>query len=224
MMISYSGILVQTQVVQQLQGLDRKGIRMTVLQSTLSRICLAFALALASIAFVPRAAIAQDAPLLEAGAGYNYVRSNAPPSGCGCFSLNGGSGWVAYNFNSAFGAVAEVAGQHASNINSTGTDLTLTSYLFGPRYTYRKHPRLTPFAQALFGGAHANGALAAGSSSTANAFALATGGGLDFSLRPRLALRLIQADYFYTRFTNGINDHQNNLRISAGVVFRWGTK
>ena len=170
------------------------------------------------------AALAQDTPLLEAGACYNYVHTNAPPGGCGCFSLNGGSGWVAYNFTSAFAAVREIGVQHASNVNNTGTDLTLTSYLFGPRLAYRKYPRLTPFAQALFGGTHGKGSIAAGSSSSVNAFALQAGGGVDFSLRPRWALRLIQADYFYTRFDNASNNHQNNLLLSAGVVVRWGVR
>ena len=179
-------------------------------------------LALACIA--APAALAQDTPLVEVGAGYNYVHTNAPPGGCGCFSLHGGSGWLAYNFTSAFAAVGEIGVQHASNVNNTGTDLTLTSYLFGPRFAYRKYPRLTPFAQALVGGTHGNGSIAAGSSSSANAFALEAGGGVDFNLRSRFALRLIQADYFYTHFDNADNNHQNNLRLSAGVVFRWGSR
>ena len=195
---------------------------MTTTQRSVYRILLGLALAWAAAS--PRPLLAQGTPLLEVGAGYNYVHSNAPPSGCGCFSLNGGSGWVAYNFNSAFSAVAEVSGQHASNVNNTGTDLTLTSYLFCPRITYRKYARFTPFAQALLGASQGKGTLASGSADSANAFALEAGGGLDFILRPRFALRLIQADYFYTHFDNADNNHQNNVRISAGVVFRWGTR
>lgn len=195
---------------------------MTTLQRSVYRILLGLALAWAAAG--PRLLLAQDTPLIEAGASYDYVHSNAPPSGCGCFSLNGGSGWVAYNFNSAFAAVAEISGQHASNVNNTGTDLTLTSYLFGPRFTYRKHPRLAPFAQALFGASHGKGTLAGGSSDSANAFALEAGGGLDFVLRPRFAVRLIQADYLYTHFDSADSHHQNNLRISAGIVFRWGSR
>ena len=36
------------------------------------------------------------------------------------------------------------------------------------------------------------------------------------------ALRLVEADYFVTTFANGVNDHQNNLRLSFGVVARFG--
>jgi hypothetical protein len=31
-------------------------------------------------------------------------------------------------------------------------------------------------------------------------------------------VRLIEADYLLTTFDNGSNNHQNNLRIGAGVV------
>jgi hypothetical protein len=43
-------------------------------------------------------------------------------------------------------------------------------------------------------------------------------------LTEHFALRVIQADYYYTRFTNGVNDHQNNLRLSEGLIFRFGSR
>jgi hypothetical protein len=30
----------------------------------------------------------------------------------------------------------------------------------------------------------------------------------------------LQADYDVTTFANGVNDHQNNLLLEAGVVYR----
>lgn len=53
---------------------------------------------------------------VDVGVDYNYVRANAPPGRCGCFALNGGSGWVAFNFSHSVGIVGEIASQHASNI------------------------------------------------------------------------------------------------------------
>jgi hypothetical protein len=35
---------------------------------------------------------------------------------------------------------------------------------------------------------------------------------------------VIQADYYLTNFANGVNDHQNNLLLGAGVVFHWSTQ
>ncbi len=176
---------------------------------------------------VPRRAMAQSGSLFDVGINYNYVRSNAPAGSCGCFALNGGSGWVAFNFSRSIGLVGELASQHASNISSTGANLTLTSYLAGPRYTWAASRHFAPFAQSLLGGVHASGALAPGSSGlpgSGNAFAMIAGGGLDIGFTQRIALRAIEADYYLTRFDNGVNDHQNNFRIAAGVIIRFGSK
>jgi peptidoglycan-associated lipoprotein len=184
-------------------------------------------LALGFTAMIPRRALAQSGSLVDAGVDYSYVRSNAPAGGCGCFALNGGSGWAAFNFNRSIGVVGEIASQHASNISSTGDDLTLTFFLAGPRYTLNRMGRFAPFAQVLVGGAHAGGTLAPGSSGLpgpGNAFAMIAGGGLDIGVTRRIALRAFEADYYLTRFDNGVNDHQDNLRIGAGVVIRFGSK
>jgi outer membrane immunogenic protein len=182
-------------------------------------------LVLGFAAITPCPAAAQSGSRVDVGVDYNYVRTNAPAGDCGCFAMNGGSGWVAFNFSHSLGIVGEIASQYASNISSTGADLTLTSYLGGPRFTLRRSHHFAPFAQVLLGGAHASGSLAPGSSGlagSANAFALTAGGGLDFSLTRHIALRAFEADYYLTRFDNGVNDHQNNLRIAAGVVIRFG--
>jgi outer membrane immunogenic protein len=162
---------------------------------------------------------AQDFPALKVGADYNYIRTNGPPGGCGCFSMNGGNAWVSVGLFHDVSAVAEVGSEGAHDIDGTGTSLTMTSYLFGPRYTLHKSRRIQPFGQALVGGAHANGSFIGGSS---NAFASSVGGGLDLNWTAHFAVRAFEADYYFTHFDNGINDHQNNLRIGAGIVFRFG--
>lgn len=182
-------------------------------------------LVLGFAAMAPLPAAAQRGDLVDVGVDYTYVRTNAPAGDCGCFAMNGGSGWVGINFSHSLGIVGEIAGQHASNISSTGADLTLTSYLAGPRYTWGSAHHFAPFAQALLGGAHASGSLAPGSpglAGSANAFALTAGGGFDVRLTRRIVLRAFEADYYLTRFDNGVNDHQNNLRIAAGVILRFG--
>jgi hypothetical protein len=35
---------------------------------------------------------------------------------------------------------------------------------------------------------------------------------------------MIEADYLLTTVDNGSNNHQNNLRISAGIVVHFGTR
>lgn len=171
-----------------------------------------------------RPAVAQSHFFVDAGVAYNYVHSNAPAGNCGCFSLNGGSGWVGFNLTRSVGIVGEIASQHASGINGTGADLTLTSFLAGPRYTWTRTGRFAPFAQVLLGGAHAGGSLAPGGvlPGSSNAFAMTAAGGLDITITRRIGVRAFQADYYLTHFDNGTNDHQNNLRIAAGVIFRFG--
>lgn len=162
---------------------------------------------------------AQSLSRLEVGADYNYVRSNAPPGGCTCFSLNGGDASVAYHFDRGISAVAEVSSVHAGDINGSGADLTLTSYLFGPRYHWHNHSNFTPFAHVLLGGSHAGSSFAGGRSG-ANAFAAKVGGGVDYALTHRFS-RPFEANYYLTHFDNGVNDHQNNLQLGAGVVFHF---
>jgi outer membrane immunogenic protein len=193
----------------------------TVFSETVALLLLAFGFS----AITPASAHAQSASRMDVGVDYNYVRSNAPPGGCGCFSLNGGNVWAAFNFKRSLGMVAELASQHASDVSGTGADLTLTSYLAGPRYRWTGARHFTPFAQLLVGGAHAGGGLAPGSSGlagSANAFAMIAGSGLDVGITRHVAVRAFEADYYFTRFDNGVNDHQNNLRIVAGIVLRLG--
>jgi outer membrane immunogenic protein len=182
-------------------------------------------LVLGFAAMAPRPAAAQSGARVDVGIDYNYVRTNAPAGDCGCFAMNGGSGWMAFDLSHALGIVGEIASQHASNVSSSGADLTLTSYLAGPRYTWGHAHHFAPFAQVLLGEAHASGSLAPGSSGlagSANAFALTAGGGLDIGLTRHLALRAFEADYYLTRFDNSADNHQNNLRLAAGVIIRLG--
>lgn len=185
---------------------------------------LVFLLLIAHMLAAPAARAQSDSTKFELGLNYNYVRANGPPATCACFSMNGGGAWLGYRLTHSFTAVAEFSAQHAGNINSTGEDLTLFSYLFGPRYTWRKSDLFQPFGELLLGGARSSGTFEpnlAGNSGSFNAFAMVAGGGLDLNFSRRIALRAFEADYYFTKFPNGANDHQNNLRVAAGVVIRF---
>jgi outer membrane immunogenic protein len=183
------------------------------------------AIVLAVVPTLSIPAAAQTVSKVEAAFGYSFVHSNAPPGDCGCFSLNGGTGSVAYYFKDYLGAVAEISGQTATNIGSSEQDLTLTSYLFGSRYRWRPQRKLVPFGQVLVGAAHSSNSLATGTggnTGSANVFAASVGGGVDITLTSHIALRPAELDYYLTRFYNRSNDHQNNLRYSGGIIFRFG--
>jgi hypothetical protein len=120
--------------------------------------------------------------------------------------------------------VGLVRGQRASDIDGSGDDLTLTSLVAGPRYSIAVTRRFVPFAQVLLGGVHASGSLAPGNTvveASSNAFAMLAGGRLDVGLNRLFTIRALEADHFMTRFKNGLNDRQNNIRLSAGVVVRF---
>jgi peptidoglycan-associated lipoprotein len=189
------------------------------------RLLTALGLCIATMMLPPRAEAQASASRLELGGDYNYVRTNAPPGGCGCINMNGGDGWLSFNVTPSWAVVGQIGAQHASNIGGTGgADLTFTSYLFGPRFSRKVGDRLVPFAQVLLGGAHASGSLApenSGLGGSANAFALTAGGGLDIGVTRHIAIRAAELDYFLTRFDNGVNERQNNFKFSAGLIFRF---
>jgi hypothetical protein len=86
--------------------------------------------------------------------------------------------------------------------------------------------RLVPYAQFLFGGADAglDGSLAA---TGRNSFATAAGGGIDIAVTNHFAVKPIQVEYVTAQLpdvASNRNSFQNNLRYSAGVVFRLGEK
>src|SRR5271168_236233 len=159
---------------------------------------------LAFLSFFGVAAKAQDIPKFDIFAGYSYVRENPSTPGVGSYSLNGGSASVAYNVNSWLSGVADFGGYHNGNILGTNVEGTLSTYMFGPRVSFRHLGRLTPFGQVLFGVAHASGSLSGSAttiSSSDNAFAFSFGGGVDYRLTRHLLLRPLQVDYLLTRFS-----------------------
>jgi hypothetical protein len=164
----------------------------------------------------------ENAPKIDVFAGYSYLQANPGLSGVDSFHLHGGSASLAYNYSSWLGGVADFGGYHNGNVLGTGSSGTLSTYLFGPRVSYRHLRKLTPFGQVLFGAAHAN-AKSFATASSQNALAMSVGGGVDYKLFDHFSIRPVQADYLMTRFgvrTAG-TETQNNLRLSTGFVFRF---
>jgi len=157
-------------------------------------------------------AVAQDFPKAEIFGGYQYIRVN-PGGGSAASNCQGGAGSVAGNLNHWFGVVGDFGACKVTGLPS-GTSAHLVNYLFGPKLTYRSRGKLSPFAQVLFGGERISG-----SASGLSSFAMAFGGGADYEMTNHVAIRLIQAEYLYTKFGG---TRQNNARISAGIVYRWG--
>jgi len=211
-------------------------------------------------------AAATDSPSAEAFLGYNWVRFNPSTSnlpgftGLPSFNLNGGNAQLAYNFKPEIGLVLDVGAVHAGSLfgivngstsNRPGVDHTLTNFVLGPRYTFHRHSRWMPFAQALFGGARATSSTSVtlfqggiiwpppglivppGTLQPVDVtlraertgFAMLVGGGLDIKVGKHVALRPIGADYYLVRlpnFVTGNDTNKNHFRYSAGINFLFG--
>jgi len=106
---------------------------------------------------------------------------------------------------------------------SAGTNLNMTTFLFGPHFT-RRGKNVTWFAQSLYGYSYINAdgdifgpEIGRGDTS----FAFAPGGvGIDVRLSEKIALRVFQFDLLFTNLGRG--GGQIHPRVSTGVVLRLG--
>ena len=155
---------------------------------------------------------AQDTPAAEVSASYSYLRWGLPDG----LSHHGGSISVAVNLNRWLGLAADVGGYHAAPFGVTHNTYT---YMGGPRFSYRKSSRVTPFAQVLLGGARAT-VNAIDISGSNNGFAYSAGIGVDLGLTKHLALRP-QLDCIGMRFSGYT---EKTVRGSFGIVFRFGNR
>jgi hypothetical protein len=169
-------------------------------------------------------------PQAEVGFNYGFTRVNSGGTVPG-FTQNGGSGTFEYNINKVLGVVADLGGYHNGDINNFQIDNTAFTYLFGPRFNWRTS-RLTPYVQMLVGGARLSASYFDPTTNARvtghqNGFAAALGGGIDIKMTQHISVKPIQLEYLMTQDPSPFSDlphTQNNLRYSAGVLFRFGSK
>jgi opacity protein-like surface antigen len=176
-------------------------------------------------------AAAQDTPAGDVFVGYQYAHL-IPGEGVSGFNVNGWNASASFNTNRWFGLVADFSGGYngSAKITVPGfptvvADVKIHTFLFGPRVTARHDGPVEPYAHVLVGAARVNGSIA-GSGDSQSSFAMAVGGGADLKAGKSVAIRLLQADYLLTRFdgASGSRISQHNVRLSTGVVFRWGER
>jgi opacity protein-like surface antigen len=99
-------------------------------------------------------------------------------------------------------------------------DTKLYNYLVGAQFPYRKSERFTPFGEVLFGHAGVRGEAHDRDgrlfAETSGGLGLVAGGGVDYNINPRFALRF-KADYLQTRL---FRLKQDNAVFSVGIVIR----
>jgi len=180
--------------------------------------------AAALVLFGARTVAAQQNHSISIGVNYTYVHTNLLP-GCNCFGLSGGGAEAQLPLRPHLALLADVTATHRGDITANHYDLTQVTYAGGVRYlTGTPFRDLHLFGDVLLGGAHASGSLSPDKTGYggANAFSLQTGGGVSFPLGYRWTLVPVRAEYLLTTFSNGADDHQNDLRLSSGIRFRFG--
>jgi hypothetical protein len=124
-------------------------------------------------------------------------------------------------------------GTQTNTIKNVASSPRIHNFLFGPQFSYPKG-KIRPFAHFLVGGEHVD--LTRSESVTSSGtvlgivpvvpesghisetgFAMALGGGVDYSIKRTLSWRL-QADYL----TSQAGLAQNHVRVSTGLLWRLG--
>ena|ERR687887_1692346 len=155
-------------------------------------------------------AAAQETPSWEIFTGFSHEIADLDGSQT---KLEGFHVSVAQNVNSWFGGLLDFSA-HFKRIN--GLTVDTESVAFGPRVAFRKFDRLTPSAHVALGIVHGSQGFL-GNSTSGTHFGVVAGGALDYNLRRHVAIRIIEPDYMRTTFQDL---PRNNLRLSAGIVFR----
>jgi hypothetical protein len=190
--------------------------------------------------FTSTRVLAQDVPQVEVFGGYSYLKGNS--TRYNGFASHGWDASLVENLNRWVGLEADLSdhyGTSADDLRIRSDVLTVPlnyaprfTFLFGPHFSYRKSPKITPFAHALSGGVRGTGTVSfltrpcgpgivCGITKSQTALAMAFGGGLDGQVARHISIRLIQADYLRANFSE---NPQNNARISAGIVFTFGRR
>ena len=153
---------------------------------------------------------AQEMPRVQVFGGYSYTRYDTGSFGFSSpTGLNGYTFSPAYNVIRGFGVVAELSGQYKTGAN-------LRDIAVGPQFLYARGNMLFS-AHLLIG--EARSLIQVGGPQEDSARVVSFGGGLDYSLSPRFAVRAFQVDYVHTSL---FKTTQDNLRFSTGLVYRWG--
>jgi len=201
-----------------------------------SSVMLAATLGLALLSGVGQSSGAGSAAIpatdkFDLGLTYTYKLAKISNLSGSSFGIQGGSVdgvyWLGEKVPN-LGLAFDFNGETASDIKP-GVDLNQFAFVAGPRYTLwhdkRKSHGANLYGEVLGGYVHAYDSVFPSSAkveSSANSFALQGGGGFNLPLKKSLDLRLIEADYILTKLPNASDDIQSDLRLSAGIVFRFG--
>ena len=188
-----------------------------------------------SLMFVPVSAVAQT-PQVQLYGGYAYAHvDSGGVSGLLDARSRNWNGWevsFATNFTRFAGVAFDFSGDYGPGFRGSSGNFAprlreqtpfLYTYMAGPQFLLPAG-RVLVFAHALAGAIQMRRGFAGPGFPVARsdtAFGAAVGAGIDVSLTRYVALRIGQADYLISKNFGG---SQNNLRVSGGIVFEFGSK
>ena len=171
--------------------------------------------------------IAGSGPVMEAGVGYTYVRSDVPSMGS--LGMNGVLLSGNADFSRRFGVKLELGYSRSFDAFNTGRSTDLLTYMGGPIFYPIRKRHFNVYTQALFGGARQTGVNIDSSGQQllgfVNKFAWAAGGGVQYRVTPAFSVRG-GFDYLKTSFFNSgqVVQGQNNLRLGVSVIYTFGER
>lgn len=179
--------------------------------------------------FLLGSASAQNLPAIDVFGGYSYLSFDLPANPSQGITTSQRLALNGWDFSASIGrfhhlsAEADISGHSLNDCNSTTSNCSNFSYMFGPRFNLRdRSSKITGFVHVLAG--RDNGTLVYNSTSESDtSVAVAAGGGIDYWVVRHIGVQLGPVDYMYTRHLNDFGvPSQNSFRASVGVVFRFG--
>jgi opacity protein-like surface antigen len=155
-----------------------------------------------------------------------YDTLHASTSGGSNFWLQGGGVQAQGYFSHGLGVVADMAGEHTANMHGSGVGLDMMTVTIGPRYTWQpsRYRRYALYGQSLVGLANGFNSVfpgSGGATASDSGLALKVGGGVDYTLSRRIAVRVLEASWLRTQLPSATTDAQNNLHLGAGLILRF---
>ena len=167
--------------------------------------------------------ITATGPSMDLSVGYEYFNLALKPQRA---NLNGLDTTFTVNFRPRWGVQLDVAYARGSNVNGTTHHGDVLTYMGGPVFYISRGNHLSTFAHVLGGGARISGILISPLGITRgyiNDPAVAFGGGAEYQLSPRWAVRG-SADYVRASFLTSATTFGglSNFRAVASIVYQFG--
>jgi hypothetical protein len=160
---------------------------------------------------------------MDLSVGYEYFNLALQPERA---NLNGLDTTFTVNLRPRWGVQLDLAYARGSDVNGTTHHADTLTYMAGPVFYITRGSRLSTFAHVIGGGARVTGILISPKGVTKgfiNEPAVALGGGAEYELSPRWAVRGA-ADYVRASFLTSPTAFGglSNFRAVASIVYQFG--